>query len=277
MQLFAIDRGSPVLAENAEKHKNYECPECKRPVRLRSGPHRQAHYFHVKSASHCRQHQKSAEHLQAQLKLLELLPKGECSFERPFPAISRIADVVWETANIVFEIQCSPISKQEVEERTDDYKALGMNVVWILHDKRFNQRKLSAAEHHLRGQPCYYTNISRTGSGIIYDQFEVVQKGIRRYKGPSLPILVRHPRPIKAPLAPASIKSIEERRVRWGLSFEGDLLNRLAKANEKSWLLLAAFEKKFHTSLWSDFKPMIALRRIYMLLFDGLIRSCSLR
>lgn len=277
MQLFALDRQIPVLATHAEKHRNYECPECKQPVRLRSGPHRQAHYFHIQRSSNCRQHQKSAEHIQAQLKLLTLLPEGECALERPFPAISRIADAAWETAQIVFEIQCSPISQQEVKERTADYKTMGMNVVWILHDKRFNQKNLSAAEDHLRNQPCYYTNITPSGTGVFYDQFEIIQEAIRKYKGPSLPISVHLPCPVNHRLACAPVQSIKQRSAQWNLSFEGDLLHRLGKANEKSWISLAAIERKFHTTTWANFKPVIALRRIYTLLLDGLIRFCSSR
>lgn len=212
MQLFALDCQAPVLATHAEKHKNYACPECKQPVRLRSGPHRQAHYFHIQRSSNCRQRQKSAEHIQAQLKLLTLLPEGECSLERPFPAISRIADVVWETAHIVFEVQCSPISQQEVKERTADYKAMGMDVVWILHDKRFNQRNLSAAERHLRSQSCYYTNITRSGAGVFYDQFEIIQAAVRKYKGPPLPISVHLPFPVNQRSARPPVKCVKDRK-----------------------------------------------------------------
>ncbi len=275
MQLFALDRQAPILAINAEKQKTYECPECRLPVRLRSGPHRQPHYFHIQRSSNCRQHQKSAEHIQAQLKLLALLPEGECSLERPFPAISRIADAVWETANIVFEIQCSPISKQEVKQRTADYKAIGMDVVWVLHDKRFNQRRLSAAEHYVRNQACYYTNITSSGVGTFYDQFEIIRGAVRKYKGPLLPISIHLPRPVNRQLMRAPLESVEQRIAQWSLSFKGDLLDRLDKANETSWIILAAIEKKINTIAWTDYKLITALRRIYTLLLDCLIRSCS--
>ncbi|MBS0653996.1 MAG: hypothetical protein JSR39_10795, partial [Verrucomicrobia bacterium] len=122
-----------------------------------------------------------------------------------------------------------------------------------------------------------YTNISRSGSGVFYDQFEIVQGAVRRFKGPLLPISVHLLRPIKPRCARIPLKSIVQRSTLWNLSFEGDLLNRLAYANEKSWKPLAAIEKKFTTKAWALFKPVIALRRIYTLLFDGLISSCSRR
>ena len=277
MQFFALDRQTPILATHAQKGKDYACPECGHPVRLRSGPHRQAHYFHVQLVPSCRQHQKSAEHLQTQLRLLALLPQGEGSLERPFPSISRIADVVWEPAQIVFEIQCSSISRSEVEARTADYRSLGMSVVWILHDNRFNQRRLSAAEHLVRKQPCYYTNISSTGFGIFYDQFEVIKGAIRSYRGPPLPIFLHRPLPIHAQFTTSSVELIAQRASFWSLSFEGDLLHRFCTAGGNSLNSMKALEKKFHSSTPLPFNLFLAFKRLYALLFDGLVRSCAKR
>ena len=274
MQLFALDSKGPLLAAHAQKHKNYQCPECLQPVRLRSGPHRQPHYYHLERTAACRQQGKSAEHLQAQLKLFSLIPEGECSLERPFPSIGRIADVVWETANIVFEVQCSPISKEEVEARTVDYRSMGMHIVWILHDKRFNLKNLSAAEEHLRHQPCYYTNITPSGSGMFYDQFEIIRGPRRLFKGPSLPVALSRPIPIEPKLLTSSLKHLGQRASLWDLSFEGDLLNRLAQAPDSSLLPLVKIEKRFDAQP-RRFKPALAIRRLYTLILDGLIRSCS--
>jgi competence protein CoiA len=273
MQLFALDQQIPLLATQAFKQKDYTCPECQQTVRLRSGPHRQAHFFHVQSVPTCRQHQKSAEHLQAQLKILSLLPSGEGSLERPFPAISRIADVVWETAQIVFEIQCSPISSAEVEERTAAYRAIGMGVVWILHTKRFNKRRLSSAEHLLRQQPCYYTNITEKGMGLFYDQFEVVQGAIRFYKGPALPISLQFPKPISVFCKTSSVSLIARRASLWDLSFRGDLLDRFNQKQAAYQQGMEMLEKKFCRP--SSFSLAIALKRLYALFVDWLIRSCA--
>lgn len=96
MQLYALDDQSLTLATKAEKHKNYQCPECLAKIRLRGGPHRQFHFYHLHAARHCRQQKKSLKHLQAQLILKSLLPPDEAILEKSFPSIGRIADVCWE-------------------------------------------------------------------------------------------------------------------------------------------------------------------------------------
>lgn len=181
MQLYALDDHSPILAAEALKQKNYQCPECLSVVRLRGGPHRQFHFYHIRSRPSCRQHQKSLAHLQLQLHLKSLIPSS--SLEKPFPQISRIADVAWEEKRIVFEIQCSSISLSEAQSRSEDYARAGYTAIWILHDKRFNKKNLSAAENFLRTRGCYFAK-----EALIYDQFDVLQGSRRVFRGPELPI-----------------------------------------------------------------------------------------
>jgi competence protein CoiA len=169
MQLYALEESHPIFAKDAEKGKSYTCPECTSFVRVRGGPSRQTHFYHLKAPPHCRQHQKSLEHLHMQLRLLEALKGDGAQMEAPFPKIGRIADVAWASKKIVFEVQCSPISLEEVRGRIADYQRQGYSVIWILHDKQFNKPSLSAAEHHLRKTPCYYTNCDKTGKGLVYD------------------------------------------------------------------------------------------------------------
>lgn len=121
----------------------------------------------------------------------------------------RRADCVWEDSKIVFEIQISPISLNEVQNRIDDYSKQGYQVVWILHDQVFNVRTVSRAEKFLRHFcATYYCN-----GGCIYDQLEVVQGERRIYKGEPLVIDLRQPFVpfLKVPLR------------KWSLHFVGDL------------------------------------------------------
>ncbi len=180
MQLYAFDTdGSLVFAKQALRQVNYFCPECKGLLHLRGGFHRQNHFYHLETTPACRQSGKSAEHLHTQLYLLNQLPENECILERRFPEINRIADVAWEPKRIIFEIQCSPISVEEILQRNRDYQSVGFEVVWILHDKRFNQKLLSGAEHFLQGLPHYFTNMNDIGEGNVYDQFSWIEKGAR--------------------------------------------------------------------------------------------------
>jgi competence protein CoiA len=186
MQLYALEENTPILAIHASRHQNYCCPECGATVRLRGGKLRQFHFFHLRSQPFCKQHQKSLTHLQIQLHLKSLIPGA--FIEKQFPTIGRIADVAWEERKIIFEVQYSPISLEEVQKRNADYARCGYSVVWLLHDQQFNQRRLSSAETYLRQRPCYFVNGHK-----IYDQFEVIRDSKRIYRGPSFPIDITLP------------------------------------------------------------------------------------
>lgn len=227
MQLYALDsKGSLTSARNAQRQADYRCLECRQVVRLRGGPHRQRHFYHADPTPLCRQSQKGEVHLQLQLFFLRQLPAGDCLLEHRVPEIKRIADVAWVSERIVFEIQCSPISAEEVYARNRDYESAGWQVVWILHDSRYNQQRLSAAEISLHSSPHYFSNMDREGGGMIYDQFDVSHQGLRLARLPPLPIDIRkkggraHSETHSHPLL-----SIRKRSVSWPFSFSGDLLS----------------------------------------------------
>ncbi|MBS0604761.1 MAG: hypothetical protein JSS60_06970 [Verrucomicrobia bacterium] len=236
MQLYAFDNAFPISASKAEKGKDYHCPECSAKVRIRGGPSRQTHFYHINVPKNCRQHQKSLEHLQLQLKLFNLIGGVGVQIESPFPSIQRIADVAWHGKKIVFEIQCSPISLEEAQCRILDYQSLGYEVIWILHDRQFNRTALSAAENYLRTTPCYFSNIDKTGAGIVYDQFDVLRGSRRSFKGPPLPIAptkISHLPPLSNPdLGLPQI--VLQRLTKWKCYAEGDLLHRLLKEGNLS-------------------------------------------
>lgn len=196
MQLYALDgENSLVFAPHAIKHRDYFCLECHSIVRRRGGDHRQIHYYHLSNVS-CHLSGKSMVHLQVQSHILKLLPTGEAQMEYRFPTINRIADVVWLPQKLVFEIQCSAITAEEVHARNADYKRLGFDVIWILHDNRYNQRRVTAAEKFLELEnsiPHYFTNIDQEGMGFIYDQFSLVRKGMRHIKLDPLPVEMAQP------------------------------------------------------------------------------------
>ena len=226
MQLYALEEERPILAHEAKKQKNYRCPECLNPLRLREGPHRQAHFYHLKTHTLCRQHKKSLTHLRLQLLLSKQLPGSR--IERPFPKIGRIADVAWEKEKLIFEIQCSPISLKEAEERCRDYQKLQFRVVWILHDQRFNKKTLSPAEGFLRTQPCYFANAQE----IFYDQFELCASDRRLFKGPPLRVSLDRLFPMIA--AQNHHPKILQLRAAHPLYFQGDLTDRLLLSQDFS-------------------------------------------
>jgi len=187
MQLTALKNSRIIFAHLAERQTDYLCPECFQTVRLRKGPHRKAHFYHACSTKICYQSQKTMLHLQAQ-SFFQNYFLGKAYLEYPFPTISRIADVYVPSQKLVFEIQCSPITSKEVKNRNADYKKLGISVIWILHDQRFNQKKLSLAEAYLRKRQSYFTNIDADGKGEFYDQIEWIRNNRRMHRGRIRPI-----------------------------------------------------------------------------------------
>lgn len=239
MQLYAKDTKTQlVCALQAEKHMDYFCPECDAIVRLRGGMHRRNHFFHLHPSFECRQSQKSLVHLQVQSHLLHLFPNTECFLEHRFPSIKRIADVVWEPQKLIFEVQCSPIFAAEVASRNQDYANQGYQVIWILHDRCFNKRKTSAAEHFLQNFPHYYTNIDAKGRGCIYDQFALFEGGIKKYWQKPLIVGMSHPFRLYAkeisPKKSILPNKVLSRMKKWPLFFSGDLLSLSQSSSQKA-------------------------------------------
>lgn len=234
MQLFALDRlGGYCRADRAARHMDYACIECGGAVRVRGGLRRQTHFFHLMAPTKCSQHAKSQEHLQVQFHLEALLGDG-VGLEERFPSIERIADVVWWPQKLVFEVQCSPISVEEIRRRNKDYASLGLRVVWILHDQRYNKRKLSGAEAELRHCPHYFTNIDASGEGVVYDQFDSVVDGVRRRKLSPLPVDLSQPLAFNKPFF-FSLACVRRR----AMSFAGDLADLCVRDASHDYLLSA--------------------------------------
>lgn len=253
MQLYALLQNQPIFASHAVRGQDYVCPECRSVVRLRGGWRRQRHFYHLKTTTSCRQHLKSVPHLELQLHLKSLIPT--ISLEKPFPSIARIADAAWEDAKIVFEVQCSPISPEEAQARTEDYRSLGWNVVWLLHDRRYNKRNLSPAELYIRSAGAYFFSHLH-----IYDQFDVIQGFRRWYRGPRLSVSLRQPLPLPHISHPP--QALKARF--WQLAFRGDLFDRLSSAeNTRSFRRL---ERRSHRQRWLRMLSQRYLRLLHFLL-----------
>lgn len=226
MQLYALDfRQQLIFAKNAVKHQDYFCLECQSVIRLRGGMHRQNHFYHTQLNRSCRLSGKSMVHIQAQYFIQNLIPQGESALEMRFPEINRVADVVWVTNRLIFEIQCSSITANEVEARNEDYNSLGYQVVWILHDSRYNQWRMTAAEMILRDRPHYFTNIDLEGKGCVYDQFDVIHKGLRKKVLNPLNVNLSNPRKFDNLQIKNLPKHVETRLKNWPLGFSGDLVD----------------------------------------------------
>ena len=175
MQLYAQDEcEKKCYVRSAVKGQDYSCLECGGRVRVRHGQNIRPHFFHIQDAKSCRQAGKTEAHIAIQALICEQVGGESCQEELRFSSINRIADVAWIDKKIVFEVQCSPISAEEVAARNRDYASCGWEVVWVLYDKTFNQKALKPAENELLRSTHYFTD-----GAMIYDQCHMI-KGVRR-------------------------------------------------------------------------------------------------
>lgn len=238
MQLFAYDAfQKSVLASSAQRQTDYRCIECGGVVRVRGGHHRRQHYYHLYPSHGCRSSGKSMHHLQVQWWIQSQLPKEECLLEKPFPAINRIADVSWESKKIIFEVQCSGISAEEIANRNQDYGQLGYQVIWILHDKKYNKYRQTQAEAFLRNLPHYFTNIDIDGNGTVYDQLDNVRHAIRFERLGRYPVNISEPRLQQAAFlrqeaATAPIPEHLSKKMAHPIYFKGDLIDQLSQGDQ---------------------------------------------
>ncbi len=188
MAFYAVDEDDLIDAIDAEPNKIYWCLDCFMPVKARKGKRIFAHFYHLQSAPACKLYSKSEDHLVAQLELKRSFPKGVIDIEKPFIKIGRVADACWEKEKIIFEIQCSSITEKEVEKRMSDYSSVGFDVVWLLDDKKYNQRICRPAEEYFRQHCSYFLS---TKQMQVYDQFEIFKEGRRVKKSRPLPIDLR--------------------------------------------------------------------------------------
>lgn len=240
MQLYALNHEKRlVFVKEATKQQDYFCLECGEIVRVRGGMHRHTHYYHLTTTHLCRQNGKSMQHLQIQYRLQELFPEGECELECQFHEVNRIADVVWRPQKLIFEIQCSPISAMEVQNRNRDYATQGFQVIWILHDNQYNQWRLSAAENYLIERPHYFTDIDIDGKGMIYDQFALVLKGVRKHTLSPLALDLLQPIKLESKELGTSQDmphSVANRLKKWPLYFSGDLVDLCISGKDQEYL-----------------------------------------
>ncbi len=239
---FSEERQERVDAEVAELGCDYLCPECHGTIRVRRGDIRVPHFFHRNEASSCRHQKKDGLHRAVQMWLLNQLGESTCTLECFFPSIVRVADVAYHPAQVVFEVQRSPIDPEEAIARTESYWSIGWHVIWILHVARYGRRSATAFERSLAGIPHYFTDIGFR-EGRLWDEWSCV-RGSRRYWYAlpparryleSVHVLPLNPIGKKTPVGSVSAKTwIQNRETTWSCHLEGDLLfTQLPESEQK--------------------------------------------
>lgn len=219
MQIYAKDTQNRIItADKALKSEIYFCLECNLRVGIRKSFLKRTHFFHFHYNRICKSSGKSLTHLQVQNTIKERIGGNEIVIEKYFPEIKRIADVCWENKKIIFEVQCSYITPEEIASRNHDYQQIGYQVVWILHDKKYNQNQITEAEKFLFNHTHYFTNINIDKKGLIYDKLNRNKYPIQIHKP-----LISH--------TCSNPEFIKQRELNWKIHFEDDLMDLFYKNN----------------------------------------------
>lgn len=135
---IALDeKDNRIKASNANKEAKYRCPVCGNEVILKSGLKNVDHFAHV--ANECEDtwnYDMSAWHIEMQsyfpVENREVVVKSQGKVHR--------ADVL--VGKTVIEMQHSPISAEEFNDRNEFFRSLGYRLVWVfdVRDKRDNDQ-----------------------------------------------------------------------------------------------------------------------------------------
>lgn len=258
MQVYAFDEHQKrIFIEDAKTAHNYLCIECGEPVRARCGTHRQHHFYHLHPQGVCKLKGKSVEHILIQ-QLLQHNLDASCEQEVPFKEINRIADVVWFSQKIVLEVQCSPITKEEVAARIRDYESVGFKVIWILYDATFNQFKTSAAEAFLEHHTHYFSDTE-----IIYDLCPVRHYGLchQTFLKTEVSIAKLQERTLKCQTHELLPAAMIKRFNSWRCFAKGDLLDLAQSQHFDIFKEAHAFEAALKST---DVAELPLLKKIYI-------------
>ncbi len=205
-------------------------------------------------------------HKAIQHKIASLIGYEKVAMEHPFP--HHFADLYWPEKKLIIEIQCTPIALEEAIKRTLDYEKMGLNIVWILHQKSFNKKYLSPTELFLRSRSALFTDIFVNDTGIIYDQDEVIAGHRRLFRSSPYPIDITQPE-----ILPWWVR--HKRRLmidalwnvgKGSVGFKGDRREKDLKASLKWFTIknrLNPFYRKFEGHEWAGTRIICFLLRLF--------------
>lgn len=151
MLIAATSTGDRIYAGDAQRTDSCQCPECARPVILKAGQVKIAHFAHV-PGSVCRYGEgESVRHREMKVQIVNLFSRFDPQLEVRF-GIDRRADVV--ARDVVIECQASAISVEEWNERTRFYNRAGFAVLWV-----WDEGRIGGCEPRPDGKPTHERRI----------------------------------------------------------------------------------------------------------------------
>ncbi|MCY9807591.1 competence protein CoiA family protein [Lentilactobacillus senioris] len=131
-----------VLASEVKNTQDFICPGCLQLVLLRRGSVKIAHFAHLKSGCNMFAENESQLHLGGKKSLLQMAQNWDpaAQLETTFDEVKQRADIYLPTVKLALEYQCSPINQDRLQQRTQGYSQMGVQVVWILGNPYLSQR-----------------------------------------------------------------------------------------------------------------------------------------
>ncbi|MFL2029221.1 competence protein CoiA [Loigolactobacillus zhaoyuanensis] len=133
------------------RQQPFYCPVCHAQVMLKIGSTIQPHFAHY-SGTECTiaAEGETAEHLAGKALLGRLCRRWRVTFayEVYLPSIQQRPDLLISIGirRIALEFQCSPISIDRLQERTQGYRQIGYQVIWIL-GQRYQHARWTEKNH----------------------------------------------------------------------------------------------------------------------------------
>ncbi|WP_163529816.1 competence protein CoiA [Halobacillus ihumii] len=132
--------------EQIRRQVTYYCPTCKEPLQIRSGLHHIPHFAHF-STSQCKRKSQgeSDEHESGKWLLFKWLKDQGYKVEMEYfiKEINQRPDLFFisrDKRRIAIELQCSTISPDIIEKRTNSYYEAGIFPLWIVGSRHFRQK-----------------------------------------------------------------------------------------------------------------------------------------
>ena len=145
MFLARDEKGSLVNAlEDKLVKQAYYCPACGTSVRMRKGKNVRRHFAHERLKKCDFFHENEGpEHLENKKRLFYWAKENdEVEMEYPIPELKQITDI-FINKQLALEVQCSPISCELLRERSNGYRSLGIQVLWLLGEKLWLRERLT--------------------------------------------------------------------------------------------------------------------------------------
>lgn len=129
--LKALDeRGTAVLASDAERGEAHTCPACCVPVTLKRGAIVVPHFAHQPGATCAFGGEESPRHMAMKAHMGALFRATAACYEVPLLGNARRADLLLSN-KVVIECQASSLGIDEWDQRTSDYNRLGYRLLWV--------------------------------------------------------------------------------------------------------------------------------------------------